>query len=80
MSGCDRDRILEVHGSMWRLQCLETCTHQYWDDVSVPLCNLDKETMRAISQGDLSALMNNPKIKTLMENSTVKKLTRDARF
>ena len=32
---------------MWRLQCLDTCTHQYWDDVSVPLCDLDNETMRA---------------------------------
>jgi NAD-dependent SIR2 family protein deacetylase len=47
MSGCDKDRILEVHGSMWRLQCLDTCTHQFWDDVSVPLCDLDNETMRA---------------------------------
>ena len=28
MSGCDKNRILEVHGSMWRLQCLNTCTQQ----------------------------------------------------
>jgi len=47
MSGCDRNKILEVHGSMWRLQCLDTCTHQFWDDVSVPLCNLDNHTMKA---------------------------------
>jgi len=40
----------------------------------------DKKTMRAISQGDLSALMNNPKIKALMENSTVRELTQDASF
>ena len=47
ISGCERDRILEVHGSMWRLQCLDTCTQQYWDDVSVPLCYLNNQTMRA---------------------------------
>ena len=47
MSGCNRDRILEVHGSMWRLQCLDTCTQQFWDDVSVPLCDLDNQTMCA---------------------------------
>jgi hypothetical protein len=40
----------------------------------------DKKTMRAISQGDLSTLMNNPKIKALMENSTVRELTQDASF
>ena len=46
-SGCNKEKILEVHGSMWRLQCLNTCTHQFWDDVSVPLCELDNQTMRA---------------------------------
>ena len=47
ISGCDKERILEVHGSMWRLQCLNTCTHQYWEDFSVPLCDLDSQTMKA---------------------------------
>ena len=32
---------------MWRLQCLNTCTQQYWEDFSVPLCDLDSQTMRA---------------------------------
>ena len=47
ISGCDKENILEVHGSMWRLQCLNTCTHQYWEDFSVPLCDLDSQTMKA---------------------------------
>jgi NAD-dependent SIR2 family protein deacetylase len=46
-SGCPEDRILEVHGSMWRLQCLNTCTYQFWGELSVPLCNLDTNTMKA---------------------------------
>jgi len=46
-SGCPSDRVLEVHGSMWRLQCLDVCSHQYWHEESVPLCNLDRETMKA---------------------------------
>ena len=46
-SGCPEDRILEVHGSMWRLQCLNTCTYQFWGERSVPLCNLDTSTMKA---------------------------------
>ena len=47
ISGCDKEKILETHGSMWRLQCLNTCTHQYWEDFSVPLCELDIQTMKA---------------------------------
>ena len=47
ISGCDKEKILETHGSMWRLQCLNTCTHQYWEDFSVPLCDLDSQTMKA---------------------------------
>ncbi len=46
-SGCPPDRVLEVHGSMWRLQCLDACTPRYWDEPAVPLCDLDSETMRA---------------------------------
>ena len=46
-SGCPEDRILEVHGSMWRLQCLNTCNYQFWEDLSVPLCDLDMGTMKA---------------------------------
>ena len=46
-SGCPEDRILEVHGSMWRLQCLDTCTHEFWEELSVPLCNLNTDIMKA---------------------------------
>jgi NAD-dependent SIR2 family protein deacetylase len=46
-SGCPADRVLEVHGSMWRLQCLDACTPRYWDEPAVPLCELDAQTMKA---------------------------------
>ena len=46
-SGCPDHLILEVHGSMWRLQCLDTCTHQFWHDSTVPLCDLDLHSMKA---------------------------------
>ncbi|MFQ5444808.1 MAG: NAD-dependent deacetylase, partial [Nitrospinales bacterium] len=46
-SGCPPDRVKEVHGSMWRLQCLDVCTNEYWDDTSVPLCELNRSTMEA---------------------------------
>ena len=37
----------------------------------------DEATMRAINAGDLGTLMNDPKIKALMEHSTVREITRD---
>ena len=43
-SGCSSSKILEVHGSMWRLQCLDACSHRFWKEETVPLCNLDKNT------------------------------------
>ena len=46
-SGCSADRILEVHGSMWRLQCLNVCSHRFWKEETVPLCNLDLKSMKA---------------------------------
>jgi len=39
----------------------------------------DADTMRAISAGDLGTLMNDPKIKALMQHSTVQELTQGAR-
>lgn len=39
----------------------------------------DADTMRAISAGDLTALMNDPKVKALMQHSTVQELTQGAR-
>jgi len=47
ISGCPPDKVKEVHGSMWRLQCLEPCTHKYWSNEEVPLCELDHDTMEA---------------------------------
>ena len=35
----------------------------------------DEATMRALSAGDLNTLMNDPKIKALMEHSTVRDIT-----
>ena len=46
-SGCPSDRVMEVHGSMWRLQCLDVCSYDFWKEESVPLCHLDEETMKA---------------------------------
>ena len=47
ISGAPADRVKEVHGSMWRLQCLATCTRDFWDEPRVPLCDLDYDTMEA---------------------------------
>jgi len=46
-SGCPPEKIKEVHGSMWRLQCLGVCTHDFWDETSPSLCDLNSETMTA---------------------------------
>ena len=46
-SGADPDSVMEVHGSMWRLQCLDMCSYQFWEDFSVPLCTLDHATMKS---------------------------------
>ena len=32
---------------MWRLQCLDMCSYRFWDDLQVPLCTLDHETMKS---------------------------------
>ncbi len=46
-SGCSPAKIKEVHGSMWRLQCLGVCSYDFWDEISPTLCELDSETMTA---------------------------------
>jgi len=46
-SGSPPDSVMEVHGSMWRLQCLEVCAHNFWDENSVPLCQMSHATMKA---------------------------------
>ena len=46
-AGSPASSVMEVHGSMWRLQCLEVCGHNFWDELSVPLCEMSNETMKA---------------------------------
>jgi len=46
-SGCPPDKVKEVHDSMWRLQCLGMCSHEFWDETSPTLCELDTKTMTA---------------------------------
>lgn len=46
-SGAAADRVKEVHGSMWRLQCTRPCSGDFWDEPTVPLCDLDYDTMKA---------------------------------
>lgn len=43
----DAARLREVHGSLWRLQCLRPCSPGFWEEVRVPLCGLDEQTMEA---------------------------------
>ncbi len=49
ISGLDKSQIYEVHGSMWRLQCMlgSSCSYGVKDNMDVPLCELDYETMIA---------------------------------
>lgn len=46
-AGAPGERVREVHGSMWRLQCLRPCSLRFWQEDRVPLCSLDEETMQA---------------------------------
>jgi NAD-dependent SIR2 family protein deacetylase len=46
-SGAPSHLVMEVHGSMWRLQCLDVCSHNFWNEESVPLCEMSYDTMKA---------------------------------
>jgi NAD-dependent SIR2 family protein deacetylase len=46
-AGTPAARLREVHGSIWRLQCLRPCSRDFWDDERVPLCALDEQVMAA---------------------------------
>jgi len=46
-AGTPASRLREVHGSIWRLQCLRPCSPRFWGDERVPLCTLDEQTMAA---------------------------------
>jgi len=49
ISGIDKSQITEVHGSIWRLQCMRgvSCKFGFADNYDVPLCDLDYKTMSA---------------------------------
>ncbi len=49
ISGLDESLIYEVHGSMWRLQCMRgsSCSYGVRKNNKVPLCQLDYDTMKA---------------------------------
>jgi len=49
ISGLPEDKVMEVHGSMWRLQCMQGngCSYGYEDNTDVPLCELDYDKMAA---------------------------------
>jgi len=46
-AGTPDSRLREVHGSIWRLQCLRPCSPRFWAEERVPLCTLDEQTMAA---------------------------------
>jgi len=49
ISGLPADRVTEIHGSMWRLQCMKgsACGYGVRHSTEVPLCKLDESTMSA---------------------------------
>ncbi len=67
-----RKSIINDPEAMNKIQSLQ-------NDPVVQNILIDADTMRAISAGDLGTLMNDPKIKALMQHSTVQELTQDAR-
>jgi len=44
-SGIPKDKVLEAHGSLWRLQRLDGLEGYVEENYQVPLCDLDEETM-----------------------------------
>lgn len=48
-SGLDPLKIMEVHGSIWRIQCMRgtDCRYGFRENTDVPLCDLDYKTMSA---------------------------------
>lgn len=49
ISGCDHTKVMEVHGSIWRVQCMQgtSCRYGYEENDDVPLCELDYVSMSA---------------------------------
>lgn len=49
ISGLPEDRVTEIHGSMWRLQCMKgsACRYGVRHNTEAPLCGLNESTMSA---------------------------------
>ncbi len=49
ISGTSADHVYEIHGSIWRLQCMAGlgCSYTYEENDDVPLCELNSESMTA---------------------------------
>ena len=63
-----RNSIVEDPNAMAKIETLQN------DPLVKDILN-DEATMRALNAGDLNTLMNDPKIKALMEHSTIRDLT-----
>lgn len=46
-AGWPAERLHEIHGSFWRLQCVGPCSRESWEETRVPLADFDPATMRA---------------------------------
>ena len=64
-----REAFVQDPNTMVKIQMLQN------DPLVMDILN-DEATMRAINAGDLGTLMNDPKIKALMDHSTVQEITR----
>jgi NAD-dependent SIR2 family protein deacetylase len=51
ISGLPADRVTEIHGSMWRLQCMKgsSCKYGVRHNTDVPLLEMDESTMSALA-------------------------------
>lgn len=51
ISGMSADRVTEIHGSMWRLQCINgsSCRYGVRNNTDVPLLEMDENTMSALT-------------------------------
>ncbi|MCD8552949.1 Sir2 family NAD-dependent protein deacetylase [Seleniivibrio sp.] len=51
ISGLPADRVTEIHGSMWRLQCMNgaSCRYGVRHNTDVPLLEMDESTMSALT-------------------------------
>jgi hypothetical protein len=77
-AGADRAQLDELRQSLVRDPATLGKIESLQNEPVVKDILNDEQTMRAIHAGDLDALMNDPKIKALMEHSTVQEITQGA--